>query len=277
METFAQHLLLEGKIKVRQHYKYDCGAACLASVASYYGVQLSLANTRLLCGCTPDGISLQGILDGASSLEANCYKTKDKGIHTLEEFTLPAIAHTKDPQGYLHYVVIYGISRNAVKVMDPAAGEMKKIPTEEFCNMWSGYIIRIVPSANLSTDTGGSGYREFLFALFRGNMKDILIALCGTIICICTAMATTLLLQQIIDVVVPQGDVALVAVACPAVCLLMLFSLFLGYSATKYIIRSSIKIEYTMLAAYTGKLFRLPPAFFSSHSAGDISLTVKPV
>ena len=22
---------------VRQHYKYDCGAACLASVAAYYG------------------------------------------------------------------------------------------------------------------------------------------------------------------------------------------------------------------------------------------------
>ena len=273
MEMFAQHLLLEGKTKIRQHYKYDCGAACLASVAAYYGVQFSLAHTRILCGCTPDGISLQGILDAASSLgfEANCYKSKEKHIHTLGEFTLPAIAHIKDHQGYLHFVVIYGISRKHVKVMDPAEGDMKKIPAEEFCNMWSGYIIRIVPSANLTSDTGAGGYREFLLALFRGNMKEILIALCGTIICICTAMATTLLLQQIIDVVIPKGDPGLVAVACPAVCLLMLLSLFIGYSATKYIIRSSIKIEYTMLAAYTGKLFRLPPSFFSSHSAGDIS------
>lgn len=273
METFAQHLFLEGKTKIRQHYKYDCGAACLASVAAYYGVRLSLAHTRLLCGCTPDGISLQGILDAASSLgfEANCYKSKEKEIHSLGEFTLPAIAHIKDPYGYLHYVVIYGISRKHVKIMDPAEGDMKKIAAEEFCNMWSGYIIKVVPSANLAKETDGTGYMEFLFTIFRGNMKEILIALCGTLICICTAMATTLLLQQIIDVVVPEGDAGLVAVVCPAVCLLMLLSLLVGYSATKHIIRSSIKIEYTLLSAYIGKLFRLPPAFFSSHSAGDIS------
>ena len=273
MERFAQHLFLEGKVKVRQHYKYDCGAACLASVAAYYGVQLSLAQTRLLCGCTPDGISLQGILDAASSLgfEANCYKSKEKEIHTLGEFTLPAIAHIKDAQGYLHYVVIYGISGKHVKLMDPADGLMHKIPAGEFCGMWSGYIIRIVPSANLSQDTDGTDYRGFLLTLFKGNMREILIALCGTIICICTAMATTLLLQQIIDVIVPKGKIGLVAVACPAVCFLMLISLAVGYSATKYIIRSSIKIEYTLLAAYIGKLFKLPPAFFNSHPAGDIS------
>ncbi len=273
METFAQHLFLEGKTKIRQHYKYDCGAACLASVAAYYGVQLSLAQTRLLCGCTPDGISLQGILDAASSLgfEASCYKSKEKEFHTIGEFSLPAIAHIKDTQGYLHYVVIYGISGKRIKVMDPADGQMRKIPAGEFCNMWSGYIIKIVPSANLTRDTGETGYREFLFSIFRGNMRELLIALLGTIICICTAMATTLLLQQIIDVVVPKGDTGLVAVACPAVSLLMLLSLLVGYSATKYIVRSSIKIEYSLLAAYIGKLFKLPPAFFSSHSAGDIS------
>ena len=273
MEMFAQHLLLEGKIKIRQHYKYDCGAACLASVAAYYGVQLSLAHTRLLCGCTPDGISVQGIIDAAASLgfEAGAYKSKEKQIHTIGEFSLPAIAHIKDQQGYLHYVVIYELGGKWVKVMDPATGEMEKIPSEEFCAMWSGYIIRIVPSANLTSNTGGTGYREFLFTLFRGNMRDILLALGGTVICICTAMATTLLLQQIIDVIVPKRDMGLLAVACPAVCLLMLLSLLLGYNATKYIIRSSIKVEYSLLAAYIGKLFKLPPAFFSNYSAGDIS------
>lgn len=270
---FSQHLLLEGKIKIRQHYKYDCGAACLASVAAYYGVHLSLAHTRLLCGCTPDGISVQGILDAATSLgfEASAYKSTDKQLHTLGEFTLPAIAHIKDQQGYLHYVVIYELGGKWVKVMDPAGGEMKKIPSGEFCNMWSGYIIRIVPSANLTSNSGVTGYREFLFTLFKGNMKEILLAIAGTVICICTAMATTLLLQQVIDEIVPNRDMGLLAVACPAVCLLMLLSLLIGYNATKYIIRSSIKIEYSLLAAYIGKLFKLPPAFFSNYSAGDIS------
>ena len=52
----------EGKaVKVRQLQSYDCGAACLGSVAGWYGVYWPLIKIRYLCGCTEEGISVKGI------------------------------------------------------------------------------------------------------------------------------------------------------------------------------------------------------------------------
>ena len=65
-------------LEIRQHYKYDCGAACLASIAAFYGVKVSLAGIRMACGCTPEGISIQGLIDGAAKtgFKARGYRSK---------------------------------------------------------------------------------------------------------------------------------------------------------------------------------------------------------
>ena len=270
MEFFSQQIILNSRIKVKQHYKYDCGAACLASVAAYYGVSSSLAQIRLLSGCTPEGISMQGIIDAALKMgfEAHGFLSQEKETIQLR---LPAIAHTKEKDGTLHYVVLYAVQGKHTRVMDPAYGTVSRVPINEFLDKWSGYIIHIYPSSGLKKNSYGKGYISYLKALITQSSRELLPALAGTLLCICSGMCTTLLLQQLIDVIIPSGVKSTVIMACVALAAAMGFSLYLGYKATKKVIQCSIKVESTIMGAYICKLLKLPPAFFDNYTAGDIS------
>ena len=87
MENFPLQVLLSSRIKIRQHYKYDCGAACLASIAAFYGTSTSLAHIRMISGCTPEGISVQGIIDAATALgfQANGYRSREMDIQQIKQ------------------------------------------------------------------------------------------------------------------------------------------------------------------------------------------------
>jgi ABC-type bacteriocin/lantibiotic exporter with double-glycine peptidase domain len=130
--------------------------------------------------------------------------------------------------------------------MDPAYGTISKIPIYEFIEKWSGYILRIYPSSGLKRSSGENGYRSYLNALITQSSRELLPALGGTLLCICGGMGTTLLLQQLIDVIIPSGVKTTVIFACLALVLAMGFSLFIGYKASKRIIQCSIKIESTI-------------------------------
>lgn len=273
MEEFPQWALLPGKIKIKQHYKYDCGAACLASVAAFYGIYHSLAHIRMLCGCTPDGISIQGIIDGAAQmgLRAKGLLSKGKSIEGINTIALPAIAHIKDDGDYLHYIVIYGCGGRWMKIMDPATGKIEKIYKVDFEKKWTGYIITLSPDTGLKRGKTHTGRWESLKPIIMGNLKELLLTLAATAFCTGAAIGTTLLLQQIIDRILPQGDtVSLIAVSLVAA-FLMLASLYAGYKASQYLIKCSICTECSLTASYVHKLFRLPLAFFDNYTSGDIS------
>ena len=273
MEFFSQQVILNSRIKVKQHYKYDCGAACLASVAAYYGVSSSLAQIRRDSGCTPDGISMQGIIDAALKMgfEAQGLLSKEKDAEELIQLRLPAIVHTREKDGTLHYIVLYAISGKNARVMDPAYGTVSKMPVKELVEKWSGYIVRIFPSSGLKRGSGEKGYTRYMKALLAQSSRDLLPALAGTMACICSGMGTTLLLQQLIDVIIPSGEKRPAILACLALALAMGFSLYMGYRAAKRIIICSIKVESSIMGAYICKLLKLPPAFFDNYTAGDIS------
>lgn len=273
LEEFPQWALISGKIKVKQHYKYDCGAACLASVAAFYGIYHSLAQIRLLCGCSPDGISIQGIIDGAAQMgiRAKGLLNKEKSVEKLGSIALPAIAHIKDNGNYLHYIVIYGYSGKWLKIMDPATGKMEKVHKKDFAEKWTGYIIALSPDAGLESYNTDNGKWMALKPIIMGNMKDLLLTLAATAFCTSAAICTTLLLQQIIDKIVPQGDTGSLVVISLLAAALMLASLYAGYKATWYLIRCSISTECSLVASYVNKLFRLPLGFFNNYTTGDIS------
>ena len=55
-------------VKIKQHDITDCGAACLASVAAHYRLQLPLARIRQYAGTDKKGTNLLGLLEAAEKL-----------------------------------------------------------------------------------------------------------------------------------------------------------------------------------------------------------------
>ena len=271
----SDKLYKTGKLKIKQHYKYDCGAACLASVAAFYGIKESLAHIRLLCGCTPQGISMLGIIDGATALGLNAkgYSSPKKELPHIKELGVPVIAHIIESDGFCHYVTVYSVDKEKVKIMDPATGDFKKIPHMEFSAMWSGNLIVITPGNNFSQYKSGNkdSILHIMLSLAKNNLTEMILAFSGTIVCTATSISTTFLLQQIIDNILPKGEQLWITLAGALAFLLMVCSLYLGYATAKYLIQSSIKMETSLTAQYVEKLLRLPSGFFNNYTAGDLS------
>ena len=90
-----------------QHDQMDCGPACLAMVASYYGKNFGLQYLRDTSFITKEGVSLLGISEASKKLGFKELSTKIK-IEELDIDLLPCIIHWNQN----HFVVLTKISKN---------------------------------------------------------------------------------------------------------------------------------------------------------------------
>src|SRR5581483_6504749 len=94
------------KVLIKQQDITDCGAACLASVAAWYGLQYPIARIRQLAGTDKKGTSVLGLVEAAEKLQLSAKAIKGEPDSILQ-VPLPAIAHVVLPNGLHHYVVVY--------------------------------------------------------------------------------------------------------------------------------------------------------------------------
>ncbi len=260
-------------IKVKQHDKTDCAAACLASVASFWGLNLPLTQIREACGTGKEGTTLKGIIDAAGKIgfSAKGFKSEEKRGVNLFQIPKPAILHLQRPDGWLHFVVLYEITPKRVTILDPDDGEIRKISIEELESQWSGYIVVLEPTPDFQKGE----HRTNLFTQFKElifmHRKELLPALYGSIVYILVGLSTSLFLQQIIDKVLPTKELSLLSLFAIIMALLMGLSLFIGYFRTILIIRAGIKIDGRLIMSYINHLLKLPLSFFNSRSIGELN------
>ena len=142
---------MKKKVHIRQTDSYDCGAASLAAVGAWWGVNLPLGYIRRECGCSADGITLRGLADGARAMGLNAKPMKAENaeslsleekiglLEKLNEAQAPVIAHTVSQEGLLHFVVIYKVGRKRVEIMDPAKERIGWVNIADFAGRWSGF------------------------------------------------------------------------------------------------------------------------------------------
>lgn len=263
-------------IKIQQHDNYDCGAACLSSVAAWYGVKVPLAKVRRLCGCTKEGITIKGILDGGKELglSGKAYKSENKDLQALIKIQTPLIAHMKKENGFFHFVTIYKITKDTVSIMDPADGQMQKIPHSRFLEEWSGYIILLVPGCKFKKRDEKIGIYPRLFSLLSFHKKEIILSFAGSAALVLIGVSNSLFLQQIIDKAIPERNSTLLITISGILVALLLLSLYISYARNIYLIRNGIKIDTRLIITYVRKLFTLPMDFFNQYSAGDLNARI---
>jgi ABC-type bacteriocin/lantibiotic exporter with double-glycine peptidase domain len=130
---------------IKQHDVKDCGAACLSSVATHYGLQLPIAKIRQLCHTDTRGTNVSGMIQGLNTMGFNAKGVKGN-VDALDKIPLPAIAHIIVQQQLHHYVVIFKVNKGKIMVMDPAIGKMTQYNFEEFAKIWTGVLILLEPN-----------------------------------------------------------------------------------------------------------------------------------
>ncbi|WP_312365371.1 cysteine peptidase family C39 domain-containing protein, partial [Sphingobacterium sp.] len=93
---------------IKQHDIRDCGAACLASIAGYYGTHIPIAKIRQFCHTDTRGTNVLGMVQGLQQMGFNAKGVKG-AIDAIPQIPLPAIAHVVLKEQLQHYVVIYQV------------------------------------------------------------------------------------------------------------------------------------------------------------------------
>src|SRR5687767_1102721 len=123
-------------IKIKQNDKTDCGAVCLASVASFHKLRLPISQIRQLASTNKRGTNVLGIIEAATQLgfDAKGIRGEFENLFTLPK---PAIAHVIVKEVLQHYVVIYNTTDKYIEVMDPNGGEVRRYTHDEFKKSWT--------------------------------------------------------------------------------------------------------------------------------------------
>lgn len=133
---------------IKQQYDFSCGSAAVATLLSYhYDTPVTEQEAVVAMYEVGDqerirkeGFSLfdiKGFL-GSRGFTANGYRGS---LDRLAEVGIPAIVLI-NTRGYLHFVVIMGVTSNEILVGDPALG-MKTYARDEFNGMWNGVLFVI--------------------------------------------------------------------------------------------------------------------------------------
>lgn len=267
---------MKKEIKVRQHDRSDCAAACIASVCAYYGLRLPLMRIREACGTGPDGTTLQGIIDAFSSLgmDAAGLKAKEKRIGDLAGAAKPVIMHLEKKNGWLHYVVLYDMDSTTATVMDPEDGAMHKTGLSALEEEWSGYIIAASPSPMFRKGDHSTPVLARFRELMLYYKKEIGLVMAGSAAFIAATLSSSLFLQRIIDDVIPSGERSHLVAIGAAMLVLAALTWFISFMRSYLLVRVSLQIDCRLITSYFRKLFSLPLHFFDSMSSGELNSRV---
>ena len=254
---------------IKQHDMRDCGAACLASVAGHYGLQLPIAKIRQLCHTDKRGTNALGLIQGLEQMGFNAKGVK-ASLENLPQAPLPAIAHTIFKEQFQHYVVIYKIHKGKISVMNPAYGKIETYTTEEFAKIWTGVLILLEPNEYFEQRNEKTGLYQRFYQLIQPHKSILLQALVGAIFYTILGLSSSIYIQKITDYVLVDGNRRLLNLLSVIMIVLLLFQIFLGVMKSVLTLQTGQKIDKYLILGYYKHLLKLPQRFFDTMRVGEI-------
>ena len=260
---------MKSSILIKQHDMRDCGAACLASVAGHYGLQLPIAKIRQLCHTDKRGTNALGLIQGLEQMGFNAKGVK-ASLENLPQAPLPAIAHTIFKEQFQHYVVIYKIHKGKISVMNPAYGKIETYTTEEFAKIWTGILILLEPNEYFEQRNEKTSLYQRFYQLIQPHRSILLQALVGAIFYTLLGLSTSIYIQKITDYVLVDGNRRLLNLLSVIMIVLLLFQIFLGVMKSVLTLQTGQKIDKYLILGYYKHLLKLPQRFFDTMRVGEI-------
>ena len=256
-------------ITFKQQDITDCGAACLASVAKYYGYKLPLSRIRQYASTDKKGTNVLGMVEAAEKLGFTAKGVKGT-FESLFKIPKPTIAHIIVKEVLHHYVVIYGITKKHVTLMDPYDGEIHKMPHDKFKKEWTGVLVLLVPSdAFEQGDETTSAFKRFL-NLVQPHRTVMAEALAGAFVTTILGLSTAVYVQKIVDNVIVDGNMNLLNLMSVLMIVILLVRIIIGFTRSLFVLQTGQKIDVQLILGYYKHLLTLPQRFFDTMRIGEI-------
>lgn len=255
--------------KIKQRDITDCGAACLASIAAHYNLQLPVARIRQLASTDKKGTNVLGMIEAAEKLGFQAKGVKGP-FESLFKIPKPAIAHVVVKEVLQHYVVIYDATEKYIEVMDPGDGKVHRHTHEEFKKIWSGVLILLLPGETFEKGDKKESMASRFWRLVQPHKSIMVQAIFGALVYTIIGLSTSIYVQKIIDYVLVDGNRNLLNIMSVAMVALLLMSIFIGYTKSLFTIQTGQLIDSRLILGYYKHLLKLPQQFFDTMRVGEI-------
>lgn len=253
---------------VKQQDETDCGAACIATIAKYYGKRISITKIRNLAGTDTKGTSGKGIIKAATSVGFSCKGLIAKEKKLKSDLPYPIIAHIKK-EGIEHYVVVYKLKKHKILIADPG-NDISWVKFDRFSEWWTGIFFFISPNINFEKTNDDKSFFSRFWYLIKQNksltIETFLASFILTILGILGAFYFRYLIDDVIYAYLPQ---ALISISL-AYIVVLTFQSILGYARTHLIIFLGNKMDASLILEYFNHILHLPIDFFMKRKSGEI-------
>ena len=260
----------------------DCGPACLAMIAEYYGKHYSLEHLREGCFIGRDGVSLLGISKAAEEIGLRSVGGRLTFDDLIEKAPLPCIAHWNQN----HFVVVYAVRKRRkaceVFVADPGKG-LITYSREEFCKHCvstrsggeeKGIALLLEPTRLFYEREGDLKPAEnrvrFLWKYLARYRRFFAQLILGLFIGSLLQLIFPFLTQALVDTGIRGKDIAFVWLVLIAEMVLLFSRTAIDFIRRKILLHISTRINISLISDFFIKLMKLPMKFFDTKLTGDL-------
>ncbi len=253
-----------------QQDEKDCGATCLAMILAHYHTKIPIQKIRELSGTDLQGVSAFGLKKCMELLNFECKAIKaDNNIWHEQELPFPLIAHVVVDNAYLHYVVVYSVKGDILKIADPDKGKIQKKITD-FSNEWSGVLLLMTPKDEYQpSKEKTSGINSFLPILWKQKGLIFNIVLSSVFITIFGIMSSYYF-QGIIDFFIPNKATSTLNVVSIGLILIYIFKALFEFVHNYLLSILGQRMSMSIMLGYIKHVFALPMNFFATRKSGEI-------
>lgn len=250
---------------IRQVETAECGIACLAMIAAYYGQRTDISQLRRKYDPGLLGMSLRTIVDLARELGFSS-RPINVPLEMIRQVHRPAILHWD----LNHFVVLRKIRGNRVFVHDPALGE-RALGMEEFSRHFTGIALELTPDRKFNRENRQQRLElSDLWATAHGMKSSLLQVLLLSLLLQIFILLSPLYLQLGIDEVLTLHDTHLLLVLALGFAGLELLRFATQTLRASIVLYFGSMLNYHMTQNLFNHLLRLPLAFFEKRHTGDI-------
>jgi len=254
----------------------DCGPTSIRMVAKYYGKHYNADTLRRIAGYNKAGVSLLGISETAEKIGFRTRGVK-LTIGQLKEVTLPAILHWNQN----HFIVLIAISKNKIKVADPAKGILS-YGADFFQSHWfsfenengepTGVALLLEPTRNFYNEEGEKERKlswKLVTQYLLQNKWQIGQVFVALIVSSMIQLIFPFLTQSIVDTGINAQNLQFVVVVLIAQVMLTFSKTFVDFIRSRLLLRISNILNLQILSDFWIKVTKLPLSYFDSHHTGD--------
>ena len=253
---------------IKQFDETDCGAACLAMLASHFGSHLSITKIREVAGTDREGTSLKGMLEAAKKLNLDAKAVKGNEQIFSKKFPVPLVAHLQYQNGSNHFVVIAKINEKRVWIYDPALGKIS-YKKEKFLKIWSGYLILVSPTPDFVIQKSGHALLKFV-PLITPHIRLLAFMVLISLVLSLFGILSGLYFKFFVDDIIgSKAHTSLHVLSFALVCLTV-FSAILTVCRSQFLRVFTMKTNISLSISYIKHVLYLPLNFFETRRTGEI-------